>query len=108
MENQIAFQHSGLTFLIIAHVVVAIIGLILSHVGEKSIITDRKNKYIFFILSLMYSLVFPQIVISALLNLHLTWGVSSTVFRLCTWGSFVIYVLLQMLVYRVLNRIEED
>ncbi len=107
MED-VSSNQSGLTLLMVMHVVVSILGLILSHVREKSIITDRLNKYIFFVISILYSLIVPPIVVHAFLELQSPFGISSTMYRLGTWGSLVAFTLIQTLVYRVLNYIEAE
>lgn len=103
LENNFHFP-SGLIFLIVMYVIVAVMGLILSIIVEKSIITNRKNKYIFFIASLIYSFLFPAILISALLHLD----VSSTFYRLGNLSSILAFVLFQLLVYRILNTFEDE
>ncbi|MFC7063433.1 hypothetical protein [Halobacillus seohaensis] len=106
MENQITYDPSGVTVLIVIHIVIAVIALLIANVYEKSIITDRANKYLFFVLSLIYSMIVPYIAAGGLLYLHQTGLFSSVAFRLCTGGMIGAFILSQILVYKCLNTIE--
>lgn len=103
MENNLYYQ-SGLIFMIVMYLLVTVIGLVLSIITEDSIITNRKNKYLFFCLNLINSFIFPTIVISSFRYLD----IASTFYRLGYLCSIVAFVLFQMLVYKFLNTVDEE
>lgn len=106
MENQIGVNDLAIGIIIGIHIFISILSLIIANNYEKSIITERSNKYIFLGFSLFYSLIVPHITTSALLYAHWNGFLSAGYFRFFNWSLVIMFVLFQILVYKILNNFE--
>lgn len=101
------FQETSLIVIIIIHVFLSIGAIIASNTFEKSIIIDRINKYIFFTMSLIYSFIIPQLILGAITYVKRSTIQPNVLIESAEWILLVMFLLIQVLVYRVLNIIEE-
>ncbi|MYL32570.1 hypothetical protein GLW05_03065 [Pontibacillus yanchengensis] len=87
--------------LIIIHICITFVALLISNVKEQSIITDRVNKYIFSAISFIYSFIGSFMIRDVLLTKH-----QNPFLYLSSWSMIVGFIFVQLLVYRLLNRVE--
>ncbi|MCA1023566.1 hypothetical protein [Halobacillus litoralis] len=99
-------NHSGLTFMVALHLVTAVLLFAVSYTYEKSIITDRKNKWLFFVISLIYSWIGTMIVVDSLFDLHRDHTLSVFMYRTSLVVLWIGFILAQLLVYKCLNQME--
>ncbi|TGB04851.1 hypothetical protein [Halobacillus salinus] len=88
--------------LIIIHALMSIFGLLAANASEKSIITDRVNKYLFMIISLLYSFFGVGIVYGLIISTN--W--SDKMKNVQVFGMVLSFLFIQILVYRVLNHFD--
>ncbi|RLQ92400.1 hypothetical protein [Falsibacillus albus] len=83
----------------VLHMAIAVFALIISNVKEFSIITDRINKYLFMGASVVYSFLAPQLFKAVCHPYDINYHKISII-------ALLGFVLIQTLVYRLLNRVE--
>ncbi|MBN8234148.1 hypothetical protein JF544_02770 [Halobacillus kuroshimensis] len=99
-------KHSGLMVMVVVHLLTAVILFAVSYTYEKSIITDRKNKWLFFIISLIYSWIGTMIIVDSLFDLHRDHQLSVFMYRNSLVVLWIGFILVQLLVYKFLNQVE--
>ncbi|WP_027953932.1 hypothetical protein [Halobacillus kuroshimensis] len=99
-------KHSGLMVMVVVHLLTAVILFAVSYTYEKSIITDRKNKWLFFIISLIYSWIGTMIIVDSLFDLHRDHELSVFMYRNSLVVLWIGFILVQLLVYKFLNQVE--
>ncbi|WP_281657860.1 hypothetical protein [Halobacillus sp. Cin3] len=99
-------NHSGLMVMVVVHLLAAVILFAVSYTYEKSIITDRKNKWLFFIISLIYSWIGTMIIVDSLFDLHRDHELSVFIYRNSLVVLWIGFILVQLLVYKFLNQVE--
>ncbi len=87
------------------HLIISIISFIVSNSYEKSIITDKVNKYIFVGISLLYSIIAPYIIVGSLLMIE---QLTAAAYRLMISGMLLLFLFIQVLVYKCLNTFEAE
>ncbi|MCP3026561.1 hypothetical protein [Halobacillus sp. A5] len=95
---------SSIVVLLVVHMVISILSFIVANQYEKSIITDKVNKYLFFAVSLLYSCIAPYLLVGSLVTINPV----PLQLRFCLIGGVTGFLLTQVVVYRCLNKIEED